>query len=79
MKIKLEAITVADLVAEYYDKGEAGVTGFGGKLDIRSAYQREFVYKDKQRNAVIDTVRKGGRLDGALGVVGGIVALAYLH
>jgi Protein of unknown function DUF262/HNH endonuclease len=47
------------LVAEYCDQEEAGVTGYSGKLNIRPAYQREFVYKDKQRDAVIDTVRKG--------------------
>ena len=35
-----------------------GVVGYGGKLDIRPPYQREFIYKDKQRDAVIDTVRK---------------------
>lgn len=29
-----------------------------GKLDIRPPYQREFIYKDKQRDAVIDSVRK---------------------
>ena len=28
-------------------------------LDIRPAYQREFVYKEKERNAVISTVMKG--------------------
>lgn len=34
------------------------MVGFGGKLNIRPKYQREFVYKDKQRDAVIETVRK---------------------
>ena len=29
------------------------------KLGLRPPYQREFVYKDEQRNAVIDTVTKG--------------------
>ena len=29
---------------------------FGGKLDVRPPYQREFVYKEKQRDAVIDSV-----------------------
>jgi uncharacterized protein with ParB-like and HNH nuclease domain len=32
--------------------------GYNGKLNIRPKYQREFVYKDKQRDAVIETVRK---------------------
>lgn len=59
MKITLKNIRIAELVANYVDNGEGGVIGFGGKLNIRPAYQREFVYKDKQRDAVIDTVRKG--------------------
>ena len=32
---------------------------YSEKLDVRPPYQREFVYKDKQRDAVIDTVTKG--------------------
>jgi uncharacterized protein with ParB-like and HNH nuclease domain len=59
LKIDQRRVKVADLVAGYSDQGEAGVTGYDGKLNIRPAYQREFVYKDKQRDAVIDTVRKG--------------------
>ena len=35
---------------------EEGVLGYGGKLDIRPPYQREFIYKEKQRDAVIDTI-----------------------
>lgn len=41
------------------DNQEDGVRGYGGKLDIRPPYQREFVYKDHQRDAVIHTVSKG--------------------
>ncbi len=59
MKIELQNITIAKLVSTYEDKGESGVTGYNGKLNIRPAYQREFVYKEKQRDAVIETVRKG--------------------
>lgn len=59
MKIELREVTVADLVDGYSDDGESGVRGFGGELDIRPAFQREFVYDDKQRVAVIDTVVKG--------------------
>jgi uncharacterized protein with ParB-like and HNH nuclease domain len=36
-----------------------GGKGYGGKIDIRPKYHREFVYKDEQRDAVIDTVRNG--------------------
>lgn len=58
MKINLVNITVGDLSHGYEDNLEAGVLGYGGKLDIRPPYQREFVYKDKQRDAVIETVTK---------------------
>lgn len=58
MKIELHKIRVSELVDGYADNAEAGVVGYGGKLDIRPMYQREFIYKDKQRDAVIDTVRK---------------------
>lgn len=56
MKIELKKITVRDLVDGYQDNNEGGVVGYGGKLDIRPPFQREFVYDDNQRKAVIDTV-----------------------
>ena len=59
MRIDLNEITVRELVKDYHDDGEGGVRGFGGKLDIRPPFQREFVYKDKQRDAVIETINKG--------------------
>ena len=59
MKIELKNITVEDLVEDYQDDGASGVIGYGGKLDIRPPFQREFVYKDKQRNAVIDSILNG--------------------
>jgi len=59
MKIELHKIKVREVVEGYRDNAEEGVVGYGGKLDIRPKYQREFVYKDAQRDAVIDTVRNG--------------------
>ena len=59
MKIELSERTIRDLVKNYEDNDFEGVKGFNGKLDIRPPYQREFVYKDAQRHAVIDTVFKG--------------------
>lgn len=59
MKIELTKVRVADLVEGYRNDYEEGVVGYGGRLDIRPKYQREFVYKDKQRDAVIDTLLKG--------------------
>jgi hypothetical protein len=58
MKIELHEILIKDLVNGYVDNKEEGVYGYGGKLNIRPKYQREFVYKGKQRDAVIETVRK---------------------
>ena len=59
MKIELHEITIREVVNGYRDSQEHGVVGYDGKLNIRPAYQREFVYKEKQRNAVIETVMKG--------------------
>ncbi len=59
MKIELKPVTVREIIENYNDNSEEGVIGFGGKLNIRPAYQREFVYKDQQRNEVIKTVMRG--------------------
>lgn len=59
MKIELNQIKIKDLFEGFIDNAENGVYAYNGKLSIRPPYQREFIYKDKQRDAVIDTVRKG--------------------
>jgi hypothetical protein len=57
--IELREITVRELTADYEEKpDEGGVVGYGGELDIRPPYQREFIYKDKQRDAVVETITK---------------------
>lgn len=58
MKIELKEITVRDLTEGYQDNDEKGVVAYSGGLDVRPPYQREFIYKDDKRNAVIDTVNK---------------------
>lgn len=58
MKIELKEISVRELTNGFEDNAEGGVVGYSGKLDIRPPYQREFIYKDKQREAVIDTITK---------------------
>lgn len=63
MKQSIRMIKVADLYNGYKDRGEEGVVGYNGALDIRPPYQREFVYKDKQRDAVIDTITEHGCLN----------------
>lgn len=59
MQIELNKITVRELTEGYADNAEDGVCAYGGKLDVRPPYQREFVYGEKQRNAVIDTLTQG--------------------
>ena len=59
MKIELKEVKIKDLVENYINNDEEGVTGYNGKLNIRPKFQREFVYKDKQRDEVIRTVKKG--------------------
>lgn len=59
MEIKQHEIAIRDVVANYSDSAEEGVYGYGGKLNIRPKYQREFVYNEEKRNAVIDTILKG--------------------
>ena len=58
MKIKLEHIPIGEVVEGYFDDAEKGCRGYGGKLNIRPAFQREFVYSGKQRDKVIETVKK---------------------
>lgn len=59
MKIELHRIPIKKVISGYKDSAEEGVVAYGGKLDIRPKYQREFVYKGEQRNAVIETIKNG--------------------
>ncbi len=59
MKIELHEITIRDIVKGYIDNAEDGVQGYDGLLNIRPEYQREFVYDEAKRNAVITTILKG--------------------
>lgn len=59
MQIELKEITIRELTEGYCDSGIDGVRGYNGKLDIRPPYQREFIYKDKQRDAVVTTIIDG--------------------
>jgi len=58
VKIELKRITVREVSQGYLDNDEGGVVGYDGKLNIRPKYQREFVYDEKMRNAVLETIRK---------------------
>ena len=57
MKIELHKIPVREVVDGFQDNAIEGVVAYGGRLDVRPKYQREFVYKEKQRNAVIETIK----------------------
>ena len=59
MKIEPKSIKVSDIFESYSDNGDDGVFAYGGKLAIRPAYQREFVYSTEQAEAVMHTILKG--------------------
>ncbi len=63
MKVEPTTIKVRDLTEDYLDNDEDGVVGYGGRLDIRPKFQREFVYKPEQRDLVIDTLSKNRPLN----------------
>ena len=63
MKITPIQVTIANLTKNYKDDGDGGVFDYDDRLTIRPAYQREFVYKDKQRDLVVDSIRKGRPLN----------------
>lgn len=69
MDIKPQKIKIRDLVAGYHDEGDEGVYGYGGKLDIRPPYQREFVYDHEDRLLVIDSVMHGFPLNAMYWIV----------
>jgi hypothetical protein len=56
MKFELHEITIREIVTGYVDNDEEGVIGYSGKLNIRPPYQREFVYNDVRRNAVMYSI-----------------------
>ncbi|MDO4282838.1 MAG: DUF262 domain-containing protein [Clostridia bacterium] len=58
MEIKLHEISVREITKGYIDNQENGVVGYDEKLDIRPPFQREFIYNEKERNAVIETINK---------------------
>ena len=59
MTIKQMDVTVGEITKGYINNDEKGVKGYGGLLDIRPPYQREFIYNEKEQQAVINTVLNG--------------------
>ena len=57
MEIKLHEIFVRDVFNGYQNNEETGqVVAYGGKLNVRPAYQREFVYDHRKRVAVLNSI-----------------------
>lgn len=56
MKTSQPIITIRDLINGYQDNGEKGVVAYGGKLNVRPAYQRAFVYNPDDRDRVMLSV-----------------------
>ena len=59
-----KGFTIRDLTAGYLKDSDDGSTtdsvyGFDGKLNIRPSYQRNSVYSDGKRNAVMQTILEG--------------------
>lgn len=59
MKIQLKEVTIAELYDGYEYDELSDILGYGGKLNIRPAYQREFIYKPEQEQEVIRSVIQG--------------------
>ena len=57
MEIKLHEISVREVFSGYENNEETGqVVAYGGKLNVRPAYQREFVYDDRKKVAVMNSI-----------------------
>ena len=59
MTINETKVTVGEITKGYMNNDEQGVRGYDGRLDIRPPYQREFIYNEKEQQAVINTVLHG--------------------
>ena len=69
MKIKQKKIKIRDIVNGFVDSQENGCFGFGGNLNIRPKFQREFVYKEEQQKKVVETIFKGFPLNSMYWVI----------
>ena len=59
LKIEQKEVTIGEITKGYINNDEQGVRGYDGLLDIRPPYQREFIYNEKEQQAVIATVLNG--------------------
>jgi len=56
MKITEHKIKISKLIKNYKDCKDEGVTAYGGKLNVRPPYQREFIYDPPEQKAVINSI-----------------------
>lgn len=63
MKITKKQIKIREIAENYKDDGEGGVYAYNGRLTVRPSFQREYIYKNAQRDAVIDSVMKNRPLN----------------
>lgn len=59
MDINPVKFTTKEIFDGYVDNDEEGVVAFGGRLNVRPKYQREFVYPEKDQKEVVHTILKG--------------------
>ena len=59
MKITNKKVTIREIINGYENRDELGVVAYGGKLNVRPAYQRLYVYTEKQSVAVINSIMNG--------------------
>lgn len=59
MEINPVKFTIKEIFEGYVDNDEEGVVAYGGKLNVRPKYQREFVYPEKDQKEVVHTILKG--------------------
>ena len=55
MDIILHEIPIREIIKDYFDDGEQ-VIAYGGRLNLRPIFQREFIYNQKESEAVVRTV-----------------------
>ena len=79
MKIEPLSLTVRELCDGYADHAEDGVVAYGRKLDIRPKYQREFIYSEKQQQAVVNTAMHGYPLNTMYWAVRGDGTFEEMH
>ena len=59
LQVNQMKVSIKDLFAGYCDDGESGCSAYSGLLNVRPAYQREFVYSEEQSKLVIDSIING--------------------